>query len=95
MHIRLTEPAIAIGSDYPGALTIELWDHQGGTLLYTSSAFGGSGTGIFGGVVATTPFSFVVLRDWVDDRVYLDNIYISQGTFYEYVPVIIKPSAGP
>jgi hypothetical protein len=90
VHLRLTEPAIAIGSDYPGALTIELWDQQGGTLLYTSSSFGGSGTGFFGGVVSTTPFSFVVLRDWVDDFVYLDNIHIIRDDFSAYLPIVLS-----
>jgi hypothetical protein len=82
IHIQLTEPGIALGADFPGALTIELWDHEGGTLLYTSSNFAGSGTGFFGGVVAEAPFSFVVLRDWVDDTVYIDNLYIKDFPGY-------------
>jgi len=95
VHLRLTQPATAIGSDYPGALTIELWDHQGGTLLYTSSDFGGSGSGFFGGVVANTPFSFVVLRDWVDDRVFMDNIHIRFEDYRLYLPLSFIHSTGP
>jgi hypothetical protein len=85
VHLRLTEPAIAIGADFPGALTIELYDQQGGTLLYTSSDFAGVGKGFFGGVVTDMPFTFVVFRDWWDDAVYLDNIHVrfeNSGTRY-------------
>lgn len=79
VRILLSEPAYAIGSDFPGALTIDIYDTEGGTLLYTSSDFAGSGAGFFGGVVSDQGFSYVVLRDWFDDAVYLDNIYIGGG----------------
>ena len=79
VHIHLLEPAEAIGTYFPGALTIDIYDVPGGNLLYTSSDFAGSGTGFFGGVVTDQSFTYVVLRDWVDDLVFLDDIFIGFG----------------
>ena len=62
-----------IGVDYPGALRIELF--SGATSVGTSSNFGGSGAGFFGGVISDVGFDRAVLSDWVDDFVYVDNIY--------------------
>jgi hypothetical protein len=76
--VQLSQPANAIGSNFPGALTIELYD-AGGSLIYTSTDFAGSGTGFFGGVISDTPFASVVFRDWVDDLVFLDDIFIGFG----------------
>ncbi len=76
MRLRLSQPAAAIGADFPGGLTLQLYSAEGGTLLYTSSDFGGFGTGKFGGIVSDVSFSYVVLSDWIDDTVYLDNLYI-------------------
>jgi hypothetical protein len=88
IHIQLTGPGAAIGADFPGAMILELWDHQGGTMVYQSSFFAGSGTGFFGGVVADTPFTFVVIRDWVDDLVYIDNLHIKLA-HQTYLPLIL------
>jgi hypothetical protein len=68
------EPVNSIGVLFPGGLTIELYGAQGGALLYTSSDFGGSGLGNFGGVVSDVEFSYVVLRDWFDNQVFLDDL---------------------
>lgn len=62
-----------IGVEFPGALRIELY--LGGSLLDTSSQFAGQGTGFFGGLIST-PFDRVVLIDWVDNKVFIDNVHI-------------------
>ena len=74
IRIKFTTPQTAIGVFFPGALTIELFASEGGASLYTSQDFASSGTGHFGGVVSGTPFTYVELRDWVDDLVYVDDI---------------------
>ena len=61
-----------IGAEFPGALRIELYNDA--NLLATSSDFAGSGSGFFGGVLST-PFNRVVLIDWFDDLVFIDNLH--------------------
>ncbi len=71
----------AIGAEFPGAMTIDLYD--GDTLVGTSADFAGSGTGFFGGVSGIS-FNKAVLRDWVDDTVYIDNLHF--GTSGATIP---------
>jgi hypothetical protein len=70
-----------VGGEFPGALTIDLYD--GATLVGTSDDFAGSGTGFFGGV-SDISFNRVVLRDWMDDSVYIDNLHF--GTVGSAIP---------
>jgi hypothetical protein len=72
IDISFSSPMNHVGADFPGALQIDLY--SGATLLDTSSEFAGSGTGFFGGVLAT-PFDRAVLRDWVDELVFIDNLH--------------------
>lgn len=62
----------AIGVNYPGAIAFDLYN--GTTLLGSSINFGGSGLGFFAGVVSDTPFNRAVIRDWVDDLAFIENL---------------------
>jgi len=74
IHIAFSQPARAVGAFFPGAMTIEVFDTQGGTSLHQSADFGGSGSGNFGGVVGDTDFGYVEIRDWFDDSVFIDDL---------------------
>jgi hypothetical protein len=63
----------AVGVDFPGAMTLDLY--SGGTLIGSSIDFAGSGTGFFGGVISDDAFDRVVIRDWVDDSVFIDDFH--------------------
>jgi hypothetical protein len=88
VSVWLSKPAVAIGADHPGGLTIELYDQPGGTLLYASSGLAGQGVGFFSGVVTDRPFTYVVFGDWIDDAVSLDNIYFPKSEFKTYFPLV-------
>jgi hypothetical protein len=67
----------AIGADYPGALAFDLYLDS--TLIGSSAPFGGSGSGFFGGV-SSEPFNRVVVRDWVDNFAYIDNLHLGPAS---------------
>ncbi|MFG0329421.1 MAG: hypothetical protein ACF8PN_05915 [Phycisphaerales bacterium] len=77
INIEFDAPQFAIGVDFPGAVTIELYSN--GSLLYVSSDFAGSGTGFFAGLVSNNDFDEVVIRDWVDDFVFIDDLSYAGG----------------
>jgi hypothetical protein len=52
--------------------------YSGATLLDISSQFAGVGSGFFGGAVST-PFDRVVLIDWFDDVVFIDNLHFGNA----------------
>jgi hypothetical protein len=79
IHIQFSQPARAVGAFFPGAMTIEVFDTQGGNSLHQSADFGGGGTGHFGGVIGDTGFGFVELRDWADDSVFIDDLVFGFG----------------
>jgi hypothetical protein len=79
IHIQFSQPAVAVGAFFPGAMTIEVFDTQGGTSLHQSADFAGSGSGNFGGVVGDTGFGFVEIRDWFDDSVFIDDLVFGFG----------------
>lgn len=72
IDISFSSPINHIGIEFPGALQIEFY--SGATLLDTSSQFGSGGTGFFGGAIST-PFDRVVLIDWDNDTVFIDNLH--------------------
>jgi hypothetical protein len=74
IHIGFSQPVIAVGAFFPGAMTITVFDSQGGVPLHQSADFGGSGSGHFGGVISDTGFGFVEISDWVDDSVFIDDL---------------------
>ncbi|MCP5150763.1 MAG: hypothetical protein H6983_07740 [Ectothiorhodospiraceae bacterium] len=76
IHVALSQPAVAVGAFFPGAMTIEVYESEGAPALHTSDDFGGSGGGHFGGIVSDTPFGFIEIRDWVDDSVFIDDLVI-------------------
>lgn len=61
-----------IAVEFPGAVVFDFYD--GVTFLGSSSEFAGSGLGFFAGVVGSA-FDRVVIRDWVDDLVFIDNLH--------------------
>jgi len=75
-------PMYWIAADFPGGLTIDLYNH--GQLFYQSSYFGGTGVGKFGGLVSTEPFDRAVIWDY-DEQVGLDDLHFG--------PPIPAPSA--
>ena len=73
IHLSFLTPQAYIAADYPGALQIQLfWE---GELTYTSSELGGSGLGHFAGLVSSDPFDEAVIIDWVDEAVFIDDLY--------------------
>lgn len=64
IEVVLSSPINAIACDYPGAITIRLFN--GSTMLGESIDFGGSGSGFFGGVTSQEPFDRVIIYDWFD-----------------------------
>ena len=68
----------AVGFDFGGALTIDLYD--GTTLLGSSADFGGVGERFFGGVTTLFGFNRIVVRDWADDRAFIDNMFFGAAT---------------
>lgn len=73
VNIQFSEPICVIGVNFPGALRIV--GYSGAAVVFTSSDFAGSGSGFFGGVISDTPFDRVELIDWVDDLVYIDDVF--------------------
>ncbi len=67
------EPMNWIGVDYPGAVKYELFND--GQLLYASSDFGEYGAGHFAGLVSSVQFDKVILSDWVDGYVAIDDLH--------------------
>ena len=61
----------SIGVEYPGAVRFRLYD--GLTLVYTSSNFGGSGSGFFAGISGVS-FNRALVDDWFQPDVFIDNL---------------------
>jgi hypothetical protein len=75
MIISFSSPQTAIGIDFPGALSIDLY--SGGTLVYASGNFAGAGSGFFAGIITTATFDSAIIDDWVDGAAYVDNVSIA------------------
>jgi PEP-CTERM motif len=74
--LQFTKPVRSLGIDFPGILRVELF--SGDTSLGSSDHFGSSGPGHFGGVVSDLSFDRAVIsRDWLDEAVYIDNLYVA------------------
>ena len=79
VHITFSYPLTAVGVNFPGA--VRIYSYMGTQLVFQSDDFGGSGTGFFGGVVSDTQFDRVEIMDWVDDMVFVDDVfYNAEGT---------------
>jgi hypothetical protein len=72
ISLTFTTPVNTLAAEFPGGLVIDLYD--GPTLVGTSDQFGGAGAGFFGGV-SDISFNRAVLRDPVDERVFIDNLH--------------------
>jgi hypothetical protein len=74
IDLAFSTPQFWLGVDYPGDVTIELYDS--GELIFSSAGMlPGGGTGFFGGIISTDPFDSVVLRDPIDGLVFIDNLH--------------------
>jgi hypothetical protein len=62
-----------VAVDYPGALDFELY--RRGELVYASGPFGLSGAGHYAGIVSSVPFDTVILDDWFDEYVFIDDLH--------------------
>jgi hypothetical protein len=75
IELAFTGAMNSIGVEFPGAVQFDLY--LGGDLVGTSSEFAGVGTGFFGGVTSSK-FDRVIISDFVDDQVYIDNLHFGQ-----------------
>jgi hypothetical protein len=73
IHVSFSHYLFGIGVNFPGALRII--GYLGEDLVFTSGDFAGYGVFFFGGVISDLPFDRVELMDWVDDLVYVDDIF--------------------
>jgi hypothetical protein len=73
IYVTFDEPVYAVGMNYPGAVTIS--GFLGAAPVFTSSDFGGSGAFFFAGIVSTDAFDNIEIKDWVDDAVYIDDLF--------------------
>lgn len=75
VEIRFDPPARAFACDFPGGAQMSFF--SGATLLHSSRDFGGAATDNFGGVVSTSVFDRVVIRDWMDGLLHLDDLRVA------------------
>ncbi len=75
-------PSRFLGIAFPGAMTIDLYDEPGGTLLYSSQDFAGSGAGFFGGVVCNGTFGAAEIRDWFNLDMFIDDVLLDGGEIF-------------
>lgn len=86
IEISFTGLRTAFATDFPGAAQYDLYN--GATLVGSSNAFGSAGTGFFGGVVSTVAFNRVLVKDWADDLVFVDNIHYGNAAVPEPASMI-------
>jgi hypothetical protein len=77
VNITFSRLLTAIGVNFPGALRIV--GYLGNNVVFVSSDFGGGGAFIFGGIISTQQFDRVELIDWLDDTVFLDDVFYNAG----------------
>ena len=73
IHLSFDSPQAWIAVHFPGAVKFELF--SGGDLIYTSSNFGGGGTGFFAGLLSSDLFDAVVLSDPFVGDVFIDDLH--------------------
>jgi hypothetical protein len=78
INVELSDEAYAVGINYPGAVRIT--GFLDGAPVFTSSDFGGSGTFFFAGIISTDPFDSLLIEDWVDGFVFIDDLNYDRGT---------------
>ena len=72
--VEFTQPMNWIAMEHPGLLDIKVYD--GGQLLYSSTISGlASGSVFFMGLTSSTSFDKVVIRDPLDNFVFIDDLY--------------------
>lgn len=59
--------------DFPGGIWVELYTR--GQILYISDELGGSGSGLFAGLVSTTPFDKIRLFNQIGGGASIDDFY--------------------
>jgi hypothetical protein len=72
IHASFDSPILSLAIEYLGGLQFEL--HAGGEMIFTSILYS-AGFTPFVGVVSTVPFDSVIIRDYDDDIVSVDNLH--------------------
>jgi len=78
INVEFSDPINAVGINYPGALRVT--GYLDGAEVFVSSDFGGSGSGFFAGIISTDQFDRILIVDWVDSAVFIDDINYDRGT---------------
>jgi len=73
IHFEFDTPMSYIAADFPGAIAFELY--QNDQLIAITEGFGGSGDGLFGGLISNQNFDRVRIYDPYDNAVFLDNLH--------------------
>lgn len=78
ISVEFSDPVNAVGINYPGAVRIT--GSLDGAEVFVSSDLGGSGSGLFAGIISTDPFDEILIVDWVDSAVFIDDLNYDRGT---------------
>jgi len=73
IHLQFSQPITAIGSDFPGFITFQLYSR--GEMIYQSTPQSSTPASTFGGLVSTTPFDAAVIFDPIGSSVNIDDLY--------------------
>lgn len=74
-HLKFDFDIYAIGVWHPGNMALKLYND--GQLVFSFPFFPGGGTNWFGGVVGTVPFDEVIIYDFFDPQINIDDIYFA------------------
>jgi hypothetical protein len=74
-HLKFDFDVYAIAVWHPGNMGLKLYND--GQLVYSFPFFPGGGYNWFGGVVGTVPFDEVIIYDWFDSQISIDDIYFA------------------
>ena len=72
IDMRFDTGHTALAIEFPGAITVSLFSD--GVEVFNTGRIGGSGRGLFLGLVSETPFDSAVITDDGEDPVYIDAI---------------------
>jgi hypothetical protein len=76
MELLFSTPITPLGFEFPGALTIEIFDSA--TSLGVSSDFAQSGSGFFRGITSTVAFNRAIVSDWYEGNAFVDTMCFGQ-----------------
>lgn len=78
INVEFSDPVNAVGINYPGAVRIT--GYLAGAEVFVSSDLGGAGSGLFAGIISTDQFDRILIIDWVDSAVFIDDLNYDRGT---------------